>query len=185
MTYAETRALVLRLLPKDAVGAEIGVWKGDFSQQILDAATPKLLHLIDPWAVADDPAHAKAWYSAASGTDMDAIYKSVQVRFADHVRSGQVQIHRQRSQSAMNALPDETLDFVYVDGDHAYAAVREDLELAIRKTKPGALICVDDYYKGKWWGDGVVRAVNEVLGARALDLTIILAANAQVVIKKG
>ncbi|HIF08442.1 MAG TPA: hypothetical protein EYQ81_00345 [Sneathiellales bacterium] len=41
--------LLLDRLAKNAVCAEIGVWKGDFSAQILKITAPKQLHLVDPW----------------------------------------------------------------------------------------------------------------------------------------
>jgi hypothetical protein len=41
----ERRPFLLEMLPKNSVGAEIGVWKGDFSDRILKALNPKQLHL--------------------------------------------------------------------------------------------------------------------------------------------
>lgn len=184
MSYGQARALVTKLLPKGAVGAEIGVWKGDYSEQILQVAQPQLLHLIDPWVLVDDPDHAKAWYSANQGLDIEQIYASVQARFADRIAQGQVQIHRQSSSEALGGMADASLDFIYVDGDHAYEGVRADLEMAVAKTRAGGLICVDDHMLGKWWDDGVVRAVNEILGAHPRGLMLQFAANSQVVIRK-
>lgn len=184
MSYARARALVVQMLPKGAVGAEIGVWKGDFSARILATAEPKLLHLIDPWVQVDDPDHASAWYSANKGLDIEQIYASVQARFADQIASGQIQIHRQGSVDGLGGLADASLDFVYIDGDHAYEAVRADLELAVAKVKPGGMICVDDHMLGRWWDDGVVRAVNEVLGAHPSSLMLHFAVSSQVVIRR-
>jgi hypothetical protein len=36
-------------MSKGSVCAEIGVWKGDYSDLILTITSPKKLHLIDPW----------------------------------------------------------------------------------------------------------------------------------------
>jgi hypothetical protein len=44
------RRFLLGLLPRGSVGAEIGVWRGDFSAWILRTVRPARLHLIDPWA---------------------------------------------------------------------------------------------------------------------------------------
>lgn len=184
MSYEQARALVAKMLPKGAVGAEIGVWKGDFSDLILKTAAPRLLHLIDPWTLVEDPDHANAWYSTQRGQDIDQIYADVQTRFAAEIATGQVQIHRKASTDGMGALPDDSLDFVYVDGDHAYDGVRADLELSVAKVRSGGLICVDDHMLGKWWQDGVVRAVNEVLGAHPRGLMLQFVANSQVVIRK-
>ena len=184
MSYARTRETVLSLLPKQGVGAEIGVWKGDFSARILAVAQPRMLHLIDPWQARTDASHAAAWYSAARGTDMDAVYEGVAERFATEITDRRMNLHRASSVDAMATLPDDCLDFIYVDGDHAYEAVREDLALARLKVRPGGLICIDDHMDGKWWGDGVIRATNEFLGAHPRGLEVIFAVNTQVVIRK-
>ncbi len=182
MSYAQARATVLAMLPKGGVGAEIGVWKGDFSRQILDAARPKTLHLIDPWKSRSEETHARAWYSSARGADMSAIFHSVQKRFSGEIETGQVILHAMTSSKALSRLPDGELDFVYVDGDHAYDAVRADLDVSFVKTRPGGLICVDDHFDGKWWGDSIIRAVNEFLGAHPTALQVHYAASGQVVI---
>jgi hypothetical protein len=43
------RNSLIQQLPKNAIWAEVGVYRGDFSQQILDLCTPSELYLIDNW----------------------------------------------------------------------------------------------------------------------------------------
>lgn len=172
------------MLPKGGIGAEIGVWKGDFSAQILQVAQPSCLHLIDPWQPRDDDSHAQAWYSTARGTDMASVFEDVLKRFQAEIEAGTVVIHPLHAQEAMMSFPAATLDYVYLDGDHAYNAVREDLEICFEKVRTGGLICVDDHMLGKWWGDGVIRAVNEFLGANPRSLELKFMINSQVVIAK-
>jgi hypothetical protein len=43
------RLALLEMLPKNSIGAEIGVSAGDFSQEILNVLAPRELVLIDPW----------------------------------------------------------------------------------------------------------------------------------------
>jgi hypothetical protein len=43
------------------VGAEIGVWKRDFSAKILAAVGPSKLHVVDPWKFESDGAYGGAW----------------------------------------------------------------------------------------------------------------------------
>jgi hypothetical protein len=165
----DSRLAVLHALPRGAVGAEIGVWKGDFSRQILQAAKPKTLHLIDPWLVSDEgDRREQAWYGAqkTSQPEMDAIYEKVVLSFSAQITALQVRIHRGASRRVLATFAAESVDFVYIDGDHSYLAVVEDLASALRVTKSGGLIICDDYLLGEWWGDGVVRAVHEfVAGA--------------------
>lgn len=174
---------ILGLLPRGAVGAEIGVWTGDFSAQILAATAPQRLHLIDPFQTRHEPTYDAAWYGAARGADLSAVRDGVLERFAEEIALGQVLVHQAPSQQVLADIPPGSLDFLYIDGDHTYDAVRSDLELGFAACKPGGLICVDDYVLGRWWGDAVLRAVHEFLGAHARDCGVVFCQGGQVAIQ--
>ena len=53
---------------------------------------------------------------------------------------------------------DYSLDFVYIDGNHKYDSVIEDLNTWYPKVKYRGIIAGDDY---KYKFPGVIRAVNE------------------------
>lgn len=162
------RRAVLASLPKHAVGVEVGVWKGNFSSQLLKVTSSRVLHLIDPWLLSDEGNRKDgAWYGSAKVTQdqMDEIHAGVARRFARQIASGQVVIHREASSTAMAAMPAESVDYVYIDGDHSYEAVAEDIRQAFRITRPGGMICCDDYSSTGWWEDDVIRAVNESLAS--------------------
>jgi|SRR5579871_2096409 len=177
-----TRSRLLKFLPKRAVGAEIGVWKGDFSAQIIEVAQPTKLYLIDPWALNEDEAHRTCWYGAEQRPDMETMFETVRQRFQKELRQGSLAIIRQPSSVALGAMPDESLDFVYIDGDHQYRAVRQDCFLAYDKVKPGGLICGDDYADGGWWKDGVIQAFHELIAER--NVVITYARGSQIVLRK-
>jgi SAM-dependent methyltransferase len=184
-TESAARKDVLNMLPKEAVGVEIGVWKGDFSAQILKAARPKTLHLVDPWLISDAADRAtQAWYGAdkISQSGMDDIHAHVTQRFGAELASGRVIIHRADARQALGAMDKETVDYVYVDGDHGYEGVSADLAEAFRVTKPNGFICCDDYLLGAWWKDGVVRAVHELLVSERV--TVEYKVDTQIVLKK-
>jgi hypothetical protein len=46
---AQLAKFLQRFVPKGLVGAEIGVFKGQFTPTILNVTEPAKLHLIDPW----------------------------------------------------------------------------------------------------------------------------------------
>lgn len=159
----QTRRRLISGLPKRGIGAEVGTWKGDFSEQLLKQSKPKLLYLIDPWAHRDDPGYEGAWYGGRvdGQAEMDAIYRSVSERFEKQVKRGEVVILRQGSVEAAESLADRPLDWVYIDGDHTYEAVKADLEAFHRVIGPGGVIAGDDYGVEGWWSDGVTKAVDE------------------------
>jgi len=162
-----SRDFVLKRFPKKSVGAEIGVWRGNFSQEILNVVKPSRLHLIDPWVYQDGPEFSRALYGGIRGENqqrMDSVYRSVVDRFGWHITHEIVDIHRGKSEDILPQFPDGALDWAYIDGDHRYEGVLRDLKLVHQKLKPRGLAAGDDYTNvTAWWKDGVPRAVNEVI----------------------
>ena len=163
---SKDRDFLLRTLPRRSVGAEIGVHEGAFSARILRIVSPEDLLLIDPWKYEESDAYSEAWFGGkAQGrqAEMDDRYEAVRVRFASQIRSGQVTIHRSSSADALSRLPADFLDWVYIDGNHLYEFVKQDLELSFQRTKSGGYITGDDYKEGGWWQGGVKKAVDEFI----------------------
>ncbi len=143
------RRFLLKLLPRHAVCAEIGVKRGDFSAMILAVAKPARLHLIDPWF------------------DDDELCESVRRRFDAQIRAGTVLIHRATSSDAAAQFAPASLDWIYIDGDHHFEFVKRDLHDYLPKIKPGGFITGDDYGYPGTWEDGVTRAVDEFIAGGA------------------
>lgn len=159
-----SRDRLLQLLPQDSIGAEIGVWKGDFSARILTRVRPQELDLIDTWTFFDEPTYERARYGgrAVRGqVEMDEIHRDVVSRFASEVSRGVVKVHRLTSHEAADLFPDAHFDWVYIDANHLYDFVLGDLQTYYPKVKPGGLIAGDDYGEEGWWGNGVKHAVDE------------------------
>lgn len=182
--HTDHRQVLLELLPKHAVGAEIGVHKGDFSQYLLDRVAPKKLHLIDPWQSYDDEVYLRSWYgqSNADQTTMDDRYNLVVKRFQEQINQDIVKIHRSSSIEAVEDFSDEYFDWVYIDGNHLYEFVFQDLENFYGKVKNGGILAGDDYNIEGWWDNGVTKAVDEFVKKYNLELNIL---GSQFLIKKS
>jgi hypothetical protein len=169
----DPRAFLLKEFPRGSIGAEIGVYKGEFSQQILRIVKPRELHLIDPWKYEPSEEYRDAWYGGkAQGAqmEMDKRYDEVCNRFDRDIKSGRVRVHRGCSAEVGCGFPDEYFDWVYIDGNHLYEFVKSDLELFYRKIKAGGYIAGDDYQLGGWWKSGVKLAVDEFLQNMPVEL---------------
>lgn len=70
------------------------------------------------------------------------------------------------SKDAINIIPNE-LDFVYIDGNHDYEYVKEDINIWYSKVKEGGIIGGNDFDAGHF---GVVRAVLEFVEKNNLTL---------------
>lgn len=163
-TAGHQRQFLLDFLPQGSVGAEIGVLDGNFSRQILDSVAPKRLYLIDPWQYEASDTYKRANFGGGvpgGQARMDQRHAAVLKRFRHNIRRGQVDVRRGTSDVELTRLPDESLDWVYIDGNHLYEFVQRDLRLSLAKVRPGGYIAGDDYTEGGWWAGGVKRAVDE------------------------
>jgi hypothetical protein len=182
----DTRRSLLERMPKNSVCAEIGVYKGDFSAQILEVARPAVLHLIDPWKFEEEETYSKSWYGGTTGGSqqkMDSIYESVWNRFRREAESGIISVHRAASADAVKGFADDYFDWIYIDGNHLYEFVKQDLELFYPKVKAGGYITGDDYQRGGWWQGGVKKAVDEFTSNGLGEVVRI--ANGQFILKKA
>ena len=178
LTVIDPRLTIVQHLPKNAIGAEIGVFAGDFSEILLRRAIPSKLHLVDPWISVPDEAYRDALYSGnrLDQAGMDQLHQSVVNRFRKEIEVETVVIHRERSEEALKALPDGQLDWIYLDGDHTFPVVLSDLRLAREKVRRGGYISGDDYGIGGWWGNGINNALHcflaECEGRVLLDVVV-------------
>jgi Methyltransferase domain len=157
-----SRRDLLKFLPKGGEVAEIGVAKGDFSQDILAAAAPQCLHLIDPWEHQDSAGYAKDTNNV-SDAEQESRFESVLKRFGKEIKGGTVRLHRDYSEDAAVFFADGQLGWVYVDGMHTAEAVSRDLAIYRHKVKSDGFIVGHDYtnhVQAREWNFGVVEAVN-------------------------
>lgn len=168
----EERMFLLNYMKEGSEGAEIGVHRGEFSKFILENAQPKKLHLIDPWKWFHEEKYTTTLYGGKAGggqRNMDLRYGRVKRRFSKQINSRQVVIHRMLSKQASKEITDKTLDWIYIDGDHSYEGVMNDLVNYYPKLKQGGFIIGDDYDEGNWYGDDIKRAVADFVATFRVD----------------
>lgn len=157
------RDYLLCKMPKGSVCAEIGVHEGAFSAHILDAIEPERLHLIDPWTQGE----GLFGDQAAEQASVDQRLAKVEERFAEELAAGRVRIHRALSSEIIGEFGDTYFDWIYVDGNHLYEFVKQDLELYYPKVKVGGYMAGDDYGTRGTWDNGVQKAVDEFVAETA------------------
>jgi len=160
--HLEARGRLLRILPRNAVGVEIGVHEGDYAARMLRVATPRQLHLVDPWRFFEDARYTEAVYGGQAGSQevMDARWEAVRERFREEIESGRVIVHRATTEEFGARYRGESLDFAYIDGDHSFEGVSADLRTLVPLLRPGGIVAGDDYGVAGWWEQGVTRAVD-------------------------
>lgn len=146
------------------VGCELGVFAGDFAKKLY-SLHPSKLYLIDCWKgdekneifSADENGNNPQTYN------VDILLTTVQNFFSN---KSEVEIIRDYTNNAIPTLPDNSLDYVYIDADHSYEGVKRDLELILPKMKQKCMIMGHDYdlnlQKSNYiWIFGVKKAVDE------------------------
>ena len=179
-----SRMFLLNKMPANAVCAEIGSWKGDFSQTILKETNPKKVYLVDPYAYVAD--YEGAWYGGTQGSQamMDEIHQSVAERFATEIKDDKLEIIRNNSEDGFKDFENHTFDWVYIDGNHLYEFVKKDLYSSWDKVKIGGFLTGDDYGLEGWWDNGVTKAVDEFIEVNRASLGYVLIKDTQFILEK-
>ena len=127
-------------------GVEVGTFKGEFSRQIVSIWNGTL-YMVDVWRpLGQEYIDASNHINFGSGLYHDAINNIK--GFEDRA----IMI-RATSVIASEMFADESLDFVYIDANHAYEFVKEDIAKWWPKVKKGGWLCGHDFLKIDWWQD--------------------------------
>lgn len=119
------------------IGAEIGVWAGEFSEQLCTAVPGLRLTLVDPWVSYKDYNERKN-----NQRRLEEAYLATRAR----VKHFDCTFLRMTSLEAAQQVPDRSLDFVYIDGNHQEPFISQDLAAWIPKVRSGGIVAGHDYH---------------------------------------
>lgn len=154
------------------VGVEIGCLDG-YSSQVILAASKLYLTSIDPF-IPDS---------------MEASLCGLQERYAENVSffEGRAALIKDYSWNAVR-IWDKPLDFLFIDGDHRYAAVVKDFEDWTPKLKVGGLLAIHDSRMGRPDGanfhPGPSQAAKELIFSKPDKWQVVGEAFSLTVVKK-
>jgi len=138
------------------IGAEVGVDEGINAEDILKELKISKLSLIDPFIQYMD------WKNPVMLEDK---YKALLVKFCN---TKNVEIIRKTSIEASSMFDNESLDFVYLDGDHSYESAKSDMECWWPKVKLSGVLCGHDFQE-----DGIRKALAEFLMKYHMKLCVV------------
>jgi methyltransferase family protein len=125
--------------------AEVGVWRGAFAEAVLSQCPDiERYYLIDPWRHLDD------WNKPANAADstFDQYYEEVLERTSAWEQK-RVCL-RGRTTEVSDEIPNESLDFAYIDGDHSLRGISIDLVRMWPKIRDGGMLGGDDFQPSVW-----------------------------------
>ena len=110
--------LLSRIKPRTAL--EVGVWKGEFAASML-GATPSIVryYMIDPWRRLDH------WNKPLNTGDLEHAYQ--EALRATAFAKERIEVLRGTTAERFDQIPDNSLDLIYVDGDHTLRGIATDL----------------------------------------------------------
>lgn len=116
-------------------GVEVGVKQGFYSA-VLCSKNPDLhLDSIDCWKVYTDSIYG-------SQDDLDAWYEETKQKLSIYPNS---KVIRDYSILAANNYEDEELDFVYIDANHRFKFIYEDISIWYPKVRSGGIMSGHDF----------------------------------------
>jgi hypothetical protein len=147
---------------------EVGVHRGGFAQEILQDWPGRYMG-VDPWLVLpeyyDNLDHSSSVSQSARNADLEETRRVLRP-FCDRAV-----IHRGTSAQVAANLPDGIADCVYIDANHEYESIRQDLDLWWPKLKPGGILSGHDY--AHCYLPTVGRAVDEFATEHNMDVWIV------------
>lgn len=145
--------LALARMPSRGIWVEVGSWQGrSIAYAVVESQRRELdvdFHVVDIWTLAQK--HRRP------GLETDEDLYQAFLRNIGPVEQ-HITIHRERSDAAAAHWPDRSIDYVMIDADHAYEAVRRDIQAWWPKIRAGGLLTGDDL-RGSF--PGVRQAITE------------------------
>lgn len=143
-------------------GVEVGVAQGCYSATLCQCIPDIELACVDPWELY--PGNPRAYPTERQLECMEITRKKVE--------GYNVKLIKAMSMDAVRQFAPSSLDFVYIDGNHCFDYVMEDLIAWGRCVRSGGIIAGDDYYVFKWAGViEAVQAYTNVHGVKEWFLT--------------
>lgn len=145
------------------VYVEVGSWLGKSAAlmgvEIINSGKQVTLTCIDPW-IDGGPDLRDSKHFRKHKEPIYEIFKRNVAPVASVIK-----VMKMTSVEAAAHFADASVDFIMLDGDHSYEAVRADIAAWLPKMKPGSVMSGDDYL----W-PGVKRAAHEAFGDRVMPL---------------
>jgi hypothetical protein len=144
------------------VGAEIGVYKAEFTEKFCKAGLK--MYGIDPY-------HS---YNSAGRAAKDQKRQEFLYGHARRVLDPYTDctIIRKTSMDAVSNFKERSLDFVYIDGDHSFKHVAQDIYEWVWKVRKGGVISGHDYRPNTGAIEKQIRHVGRVVDAYTLAFEI-------------
>jgi predicted O-methyltransferase YrrM len=133
------------------VGAEIGTDRGQYAKELCEGIPNLRLYCVDPYLA----------YIEGNKTYSQEEVNQIQDEAKERLHPYNTIFIPRISIEAVKSIEDNSLDFVFIDGNHEYKHVLEDITEWTKKVKPGGVVAGHDYIENKERKYGVIEATNQ------------------------
>ena len=134
----------------DGLLVEVGSWEGKSTIALANAMWPQQIHAVDTWK----GSLGEISWELAKQRD---VYKTFTDNIAAATR-GNVVVHKMGWRRWFHDV-EGPIRFCFIDAEHSYKEVRENIEAALPRMVAGGILCGDDVHHPP-----VIRAVLDTLG---------------------
>jgi hypothetical protein len=166
MKFTKNREELIANVPQGCTFAELGVFSGAFSEKIRSLLKPKKLYLVDIFdgEMGSGDVNGENFQFINLNDSFDQLSQK-------YAKQPEIKIVKSTTVEFLESLPNDHLDAVYIDADHCYEAVKQDLNLSFQKVGENGLIMGHDYEENEF--PGVVQAVDEFCEQNDLKIFLI------------
>jgi len=143
------------------VGAEIGVSWGNHAIHLLNS-TNIYLYLVDNYRDNEPGRH---------GLTGDRRYRDAQKNLNEYIDGKRCELIKANSFEASLLIPDNSLDFLYIDADHSYEGTKTDINAWYPKVRVGGVVAGHDYKNRAYCR--VKKYIDEFIKEQGLRLFVI------------
>ena len=152
------------------VGVEIGVCGGEHALSLLKTLNINKLYLIDPYEMYETYINGEGKNYGTTQLPLSETY--IQALKLLEPFEEKVQWVKKMSDDAVKVIH-EPLDFVYVDGNHDYEFIKNDIENYFPLLKKGGVMGGHDFYNGfAKTHNGVINAVTQFSVSKNIQLFV-------------
>lgn len=151
---------------------EIGVKAGDYTKVLCEANPQATVYGVDPWVkypgyMDGSPINREDWFNSQLGKAVQRLSRYRNCRLL-----------RKFSMEAVREFDAESVDMVYIDGNHGFENVTQDIEMWESRVRPGGIVAGHDYKPMKVPHERieVVEAVNKYTAAHGISPWFVLGA---------
>lgn len=147
------------------IGVEVGTDRGGYAKDILERMPFVDLYTIDPWLPYNEGDEVK---------DVEKM-KEIEAEARETLSVyPNCTIIKDTSMNTVQVFDDNSIDFVFIDGDHEFDGVYEDIVEWTKKVKPGGIVVGHDYKEDAFRKYGVIEAVNKYCQENNIETLYIL-----------